>query len=40
MIGPVQSNKVKLLALLLGWWHTIDRAKLARLLRGRRALRC
>ncbi len=30
MIGPVQSNKVKLLAPVLGWWHTIDRAKLVR----------
>ena len=28
MIGPVQSNKVKLLAPVLGWWHTMDRSKL------------
>ena len=30
MIGPVQSNKVKVLAPVLGWWHTIDRSKLVR----------
>lgn len=30
MIGPVQSNKVKLLAPVLGWWHTVDRPKLVR----------
>ena len=35
MIGPVQSNKVKLLAPLLGWWHTIDRAKLVRAVAAR-----
>ncbi len=35
MIGPVQSNKVKLLAPVLGWWHTIDRAKLVRAVASR-----
>ena len=35
MIGPVQSNKVKLLAPLLGWWHTIDRAKRVRAVAAR-----
>lgn len=30
MIGAVQTNKVKALAPILGWWHTIDRAKLVR----------
>ncbi|MCB1027867.1 MAG: YggS family pyridoxal phosphate-dependent enzyme [Microthrixaceae bacterium] len=35
MIGPVQSNKVKLLAPLLGWWHTIDRPKLVRAIAAR-----
>jgi len=36
-IGPLQSNKVKIVALQFDWMHSVDRAKIARLLSAHRA---